>query len=101
MLDILYLALGLVSFCLAVMVLIQAGGVYFADDSVRARNRRAAILAKKNNKGCEMSKDENKEVDEFCKMGVLETNPVYKIIKGVAIFSRHLKITRQALRGEV
>ena len=101
MLDILYLALGLVSFCLAVMVLIQAGGVYFADDSVRARNRRAAILAKKNNKGYILEKEEYKEVDEFCKMGVLETTPVYEIIKDEVYIRRYLKLTRQALHGEV
>ena len=82
-------------------LVLQACEVCLTDNNVWARNRRAAILARKNNIGYELSEDENMKVDEFCKMGVLETNPVYKIIKGVAIFSRHLKITRQALHGEV
>jgi len=96
-----HLLLGISSLMFGVFLVLQAYEVYSTDNNVWARNHQAAILAKKNNSGCELSEDEKREVDKFCKMGVLKTNPVYKITKGEAIFSRYLKLTRQALHGEV
>jgi len=96
-----YLLLGIFSLIFGVFLVLQACEVCLTDNNVWARNRRAAILARKNNIGYELSEDENIKVDEFCKMGVLETTPVYEIIKDEVYIRRYLKLTRQALHGEV